>query len=135
MIRAFLAAAVLLAATTVSALAGPYLFELMEIKSYRAAWLAMLDGEDDVPDWIVDFTDTGNGVASPSEDVDVDGGMPFALATVCKPHDCGDNMLYVLFRPMGSGAWALLVTPAGERWFGNPDAAVKRALEARAQAG
>jgi hypothetical protein len=130
MIKAIGGALVALALTMSSALAGPYLFELMEIKSYRAGWLAMLDGQS-VPDWIIDFTNTSNGVATPSEDVEVDGGSAYVYATVCKPHDCGDNMLHVLFAPEGRQAWAVLVTPGGEEWFGNPDAAVKQVLEAK----
>ena len=113
------------------AMAGPYLFELLQIKTYHASWNALLKGEKNVPAWIVAFGKNGDGVAGESTDIKVDG-QDYVYATVCKPHDCGDNQLGVIFAAQGDGAWALLKDGDGERFFGKPDKAMSDALESQA---
>jgi hypothetical protein len=105
---------------------APYLFDLMKQPAYLAAWKGMVAGET-VPPWVVTFEKTLNGTATPSKQVPV-GGEPYTLAWVCKPHDCGDNQLYVLFAPGARQAWGLLVSAGNKRrWLGKPDAAVQAA--------
>jgi hypothetical protein len=108
--------------------AGAYLYDLVKTEPYRSAWTKMLAKERDVPSWIKDFSVTGQGVNTPAHMVPV-GVRAFTMATLCKPHDCGDNMLYVMFAPDGSAAYAKLVE-AGKppRFFGKPDAAVQAAM-------
>jgi hypothetical protein len=115
-------------ATPAWARAGAYLLDLIRTEPYRAAWTRMLAKEHDVPNWINDFAVTGDGVTTPARLVPV-GYRAYSLATLCKPHDCTDNMLYVLFAPDGSQAFAKLVE-AGKtpRLFGKPNASVVEAL-------
>ncbi|MBV9566827.1 MAG: hypothetical protein JO172_01695 [Hyphomicrobiales bacterium] len=112
-----------------SARAGAYLLDVVRTEPYRGAWTRMLAKEHDVPGWIADFAVTGNGVNTPSKMVPV-GYRAFTFATLCKPHDCADNMLYVFFAPDGAQAFAKLVE-AGKtpRIFGKPDAPTASALE------
>ncbi len=88
--------------------AGAYLLDLIRTEPYRSAWTRMLAKEHDVPGWIEDFALTGQGVNTPAHLVPV-GHRAFSLATLCKPHDCAANMLYVVFAPDGSQAFAKLV--------------------------
>jgi len=112
-----------------SARAGAYLLDVIRTEPYRDAWTRMLAKEHDVPSWIADFAVTGNGVNTPSKMVPV-GYRAFTFGTLCKPHDCADNMLYVFFAPDGAEAFAKLVE-AGKtpRLLGQPDAATASAME------
>lgn len=109
----------------------PYLPDLMEQPAHRAAWKSMLAGQP-VPPWVKTFDQTLNATASPVEPVSV-GGIPYTLGWICKPHDCGDNQLYVLFAPEARQAWGLLITGNARQWLGNPDAAVQAAIESKVQ--
>ena len=118
------------------AFAGPYLFELLEIKGYSKGFNALLAGEKNLPAWLKDFAKTMNGAAGPSEDITVDGALD-VYANVCKPHDCGGNMLYVIFADGGDPAWGLLEETGtngktGTRLLGHPGQAMAAALEAKA---
>ena len=120
------------------AMAGPYLFDLLQIKSYRASWSALFKGEKNVPGWITTFGKTGDGVATPSQDVQVEN-QDYVVASVCKPHDCGDNMLYVAFASLGGSAFGLLEESTGgsstrARFFGHPDQDMQDALTSAAKA-
>ena len=109
-----------------SAAEAPSLFDLLKQTAYRTAWDAMFRGKQPAP-WIVTFAKTGNGVTSPSTPVTVEGEYD-VLAWVCKPHDCGDNQLFVIFAPDGRQAWALAAEGERQRWYGDPDEAVRDAL-------
>jgi hypothetical protein len=118
-----------LGVSSAAARAGAYLLDLIRTEPYRAAWTRMLAKEPDVPSWIADFAVTGNGVTTPSHMVPV-GHQPFTFATLCKPHDCAGNMLYVFFSPDGAQAFAKLVEAGkGPRLFGHPDASTTSAMD------
>jgi len=106
---------------------APYLFDLMGQPAYLAAWKGMLAGET-VPPWVESFTKTQNATSAPAKSVPV-GGQPYTLGWICKPHDCGDNQLYVLFTPEARQAWGLLISPGDKRtWLGRPDPAIQAAI-------
>jgi hypothetical protein len=133
--RRILAVLVLISLAT-PALAGPYLFELLQIKGYRKGFDAMLAHERHLPAWVTTFARTMNGVAGPSEDITVNGALD-VFATVCKPHDCGGNMLYVIFANGGDPAWGLLEETGlngktKTRLLGRPDRAMAEALRMKA---
>ena len=53
----------------------------------------------------------------------------YTLGFTCKPNDCENNQLYVLFAPEGRDAWAMLATPAtGVTWLGRPDQRIQDAI-------
>jgi hypothetical protein len=131
--RRILAALLILSFAT-PALAGPYLDELLEIKGYRTGFDTMLAGEKNLPAWLKTFAKTMDGTAMPSEDLKV-GGQSYVYAEVCKPHDCGGNMLHVVFGFGGEQAWAILEEADGAksttRLLGHPDKALADALQAK----
>ena len=117
------------ASGSASARAGAYLLDVIRTEPYRAAWTRMLAKEHDVPNWIADFAVTGDGVTTPSHMVPV-GRQPFTFATLCKPHDCAEHMLYVFFAPDGAEAFAKLVEVGkAPRVLGQPDAGTASAMD------
>jgi hypothetical protein len=106
---------------------GAYLFDLMKQPAYAKAWKGMVAGES-VPPWVESFGKTLNATGSPVTEIPV-GGEPYTLAWICKPHDCGDNQLYVLFAPGARQAWGLLISGGDRRsWLGRPDPAIQAAI-------
>ena len=55
-------------------------------------------------------------------------GETYTLAFTCKPNECGDNQLFVLFSPSGAKAWGLLQIGNEKKWFGAPDKNVQDAI-------
>ena len=108
---------------------GPPLADLMKLQTYREAWEAMLRAETlPVPDWVTGYAATLDSPPIPSFGVLV-GSQAYTMAFTCKPNDCENHQLFVLFAPEGRHAWALLLTAGGEpRWLGNPDDDIKGAI-------
>jgi len=109
-----------------------YLFDLLAKPTYRKAWNTLFLGEEDVDDWLAQYSKTKNGPAGVGKMVAV-GDAQYQVNTVCKTHECGDNQFYVLFSPNGDRAWGLLlIDRERERFFGNPDEEKKNALRTSA---
>lgn len=108
---------------------GPPLADLMKLQNYHDAWEAMLRGETvPVPDWVTGYAATLDSPPIPSFGVMV-GSQAYTFAYTCKPNDCENHQLFVLFAPDGRHAWALLLTVSGDpRWLGNPDDDIKGAI-------
>jgi hypothetical protein len=106
---------------------GPVLGELLKLPKYIYAWQLMVSGETP-PEWVREYTATLDGPPVPTIPVPLDGEI-YTLGFTCKPKDCEDNQLYVLFAPEGRDAWALLATPAtGIAWLGRPDQRIQDAI-------
>jgi hypothetical protein len=123
--------ALLLAGSSVPAFAadppkGPSLGELMKQPANRAAWLAMFAGATP-PQWVEDYAKSLDGPPTPSIAVEANGES-YTLAFTCKPNECGENQLFVLFSPSGAKAWALLLIGNEKKWFGAPDKNVQDAI-------
>jgi hypothetical protein len=111
---------------------GPVLGELLKKPAYFNAWETMLQGEQ-TPDWLKDYTQTLNGPPTPSIPVVIDH-QTYSLAFTCKPNECEQFQLFVLFAPDGSKAWALEGSPlTGVNWFGEPDDRIRAAITAALQ--
>jgi hypothetical protein len=110
---------------------GPALVDLMNLPNYAAAWKTMI-GDTTVPDWLNGFAKTLDGPAIPSIDL-LAGGKIYTLGFTCKPNDCGENQLYVLFNGDGSQAWGMLVEGERRSWLGAPDEAIQEAIRSRVE--
>jgi hypothetical protein len=105
---------------------GPTLAELMKQPANRAAWYGMFAGETPPP-WIDEYAKTLDGPPTPSIAVEANGET-YTLGFTCKPNECGNNQLFVLFSPSGAKAWSLLQTGDQKKWFGSPDKNVQDAI-------
>lgn len=106
---------------------GPVLGDLLKKPDYFQAWETMLSS-DGSPDWVTEYTGTLDGPPVPNIPVTIDGET-YTLGFTCKPNECEDNQLYVLFAPDGSKAWALMATAStGVVWLGYPDDRIQTAI-------
>jgi hypothetical protein len=76
----------------------------------REPWVAKLDG----PSANLHQTDVG--------------GVRYWVGTACKPHDCGNHSLVLLWDPAGSHVHGLVQQKGRQTLFGNPPPAVAAAL-------
>lgn len=67
-----------------------YLYDLMQRADFSTAFAA-LSGADQLPAWA-----SQGGVATPAEQVIVNG-RTLLLAEACKPHDCPDERILILY--------------------------------------
>jgi len=108
----------------------PYLFDLLKKPSYRKSWNELFKGEKNIDRWLAAYAKTKDGPATPRRFIPSDGIM-YETSTVCKTHDCGRNIFFVIFAPDGSRAWGLLFkNNTYERFFGNPTENQKQILRA-----
>lgn len=116
------------AVTSSTAFAEEYLYDALAKPGYQKSWNALLRSEKNIPAWLAQYANTNNGPTTPGTEISL-GDARYQIHNVCKAHDCGDNMFYVLFALDGARAWGLLLTKdKGKRFFGNPDEAKKDAL-------
>ncbi|GBQ26622.1 lysozyme inhibitor [Gluconacetobacter azotocaptans] len=105
--------------------AAPQTADLLLSAPYRQAYAAMVR----YPDWIR----RGHATSTPSTQVTMDG-KTYTIGHLCKPHDCANNQLDIVFAPGGASAWGLLHTRADEQqpflqsWLGAPDAKIQALL-------
>lgn len=106
--------------------------DLLKESSVRAAWQAALRGErfERQDSWIPRF----DGVGSPPTIVRDAAGRSWTVVELCQPRNCSDNKLFVLIDRSASAAWGVQITqnPARRRYFGAPDAGMRRLLDAAA---
>jgi hypothetical protein len=105
---------------------GPVMGEMLKHPKYIYAWQGMMSGETPPP-WIRDYVTTLDGPPVPTIPVSLDGET-YTLGFTCKPNECEDNQLYVLFAPEGRAAWAMLVAPEGVSWLGRPEERIQKAI-------
>ncbi|MCK0198454.1 inhibitor of vertebrate lysozyme family protein [Ancylobacter sp. 6x-1] len=120
-----LLAATLFPARAQDAAAGRYLFDAVKVQPWRGTYAALVRPIAKAEPWVVG----GRGVGFPSRRSIIEG-RPQELFGLCKPHDCADNQLVVLFAPDGRRATGAFRTPKGMRFLGQPDEAARRALVA-----
>ena len=128
-----LLAASMAAATSGTAFAEEYLYDVLARPGYLKSWNALLRAEKQLDPWLAQYARTSNGPTAPGVTVTL-GGTRYQIHNVCKAHDCGDNRFYVLFAPGGARAWGLLLKKEkDERFFGNPGEEKKDALRTAAR--
>lgn len=117
-------------ASTPAAAIEPYLFDIIKKPAYARALSTLFDGSGKLPDWTREMRKPrGNYVASPATRAAA-AGVTYEMFHACKPHDCKDNQMVVMFAPNGAQAWGAL-QEAGKPalYFGLPSAAQQGALK------
>ena len=110
--------------------AGPILGDLLKQPNYFGAWQSMLSGET-TPDWVAEYSSTLDGPPVPSRRLTIDN-QTYLWGYTCKPFECEDNQLIVLFAPDGNKAYGLLATAdMGQVWLGYPDDRIRAAIMGR----
>ena len=97
--------------------------DLLRDPGFKAAWLQAL-GPQAKEAWLARMT----GPASELRKVKV-GGQDFALAAVCKPHDCADNNTVILWTPKPGVLHALVHLKGRDTLLGNPSPAMAAELK------
>lgn len=109
---------------------GAYLYEQLRKPSYKATFDALFKKQNNLEPWLKEYLKNRNGVDTPAE-TRVVGGKTYEFYTICQPHNCPGNGLYIFFEQAGTNAWALFTKDNGtSRFFGNPDMEMQAALRA-----
>ncbi len=109
---------------------GPVLGDLLKKPNYLRAWQSMLSGET-TPDWVTEYTSSLDGPPIPSFRLTIDN-QNYLWGYTCKPFECEDNQLIVVFAPDGTKAYGLLATAdMGQVWLGYPDDRIRAAIMGR----
>ena len=100
--------------------------DLLRDARFKAAWLQALGpmGPMGKEAWLARMT----GPAPDLRKVKV-GGQDFALAAVCKPHDCADNNTVLLWTPKPGVLHALVHLKGRDTLLGNPSPAMAAELK------
>lgn len=119
-------------ASTPAAATEPYLFDIMKKPAYARALTSLFDGSGKLPDWTREMRKPvgSNYVASPRTRAAAEG-TTYEIFHTCKPHDCHDNQMVVMFAPNGARAWGAL-QEAGKptSYFGSPGDAQQATMKA-----
>src|SRR5690606_10018465 len=107
------ALAYLLTNPTFSLAEEDYLFELLEHPQYLRTWNDLISSQENVASWLANYSITKNGPTTPGVIVHAEGNE-YRINFVCKTHDCGNNMFYVMFSSDRQDAWGLLLSDQHE---------------------
>lgn len=128
------ATAILASTSGANAAALPYLSEQLGHRNYDAPFRALFPDQANLRPWLARYLANHDGVEMPGHMVEANG-QRYEIYTVCQPHNCAGNFLYVLFKPGGNAAWALLTGDGGKNsLFGAPNYQQESVLEREAEA-
>jgi hypothetical protein len=106
-----------------------YLFDVMRQSVYQKAWKNMVKGEQ-LPPWVEQITKKKNNyVAGPVISIPFPEDS-YECFWICKPHNCGNENMKILFAPNATKAWGILIEENEKpQWLGHPDNMIKKALQ------
>jgi len=108
---------------------GPYLYDQLSKPAYKKSFYVLFKGQHNLEPWLKGYLKNLNGVDTPAKTRMI-GKKKYELYEICQPHNCPRNVLYVLFQPSGTRAWALFTKDDGtSRFFGNPEKEMQTALK------
>jgi Inhibitor of vertebrate lysozyme (Ivy) len=101
----------------------------------RAAWRKIVPPKYARTSWVYDLMGPGSETKIMTEN-----GQQFAVGSVCKPHDCGNNTVAFLLEPTGSRAAGGILLLNGDKklletYFGGPTTTEQAWLHAELWAG
>jgi hypothetical protein len=110
---------------------SPYLTDAIKNPTCLRALTALLKSAPKLPAWTRQVLNrSGNYVGTPATFATV-GGTKYELFFACKPHDCDQNNLEIMFAPDGAEArGAVVVNGRSPSYLGAPSPAQRAALRA-----
>ena len=107
-----------------------YLTDAIKNPSYLRSLTGLLKNAGKLPSWTRQVLKTsGDYVGTPVAYSTIDG-IRYELFYACKPHDCADNAMEVMFAPHGAKVWAAMVEDGKSAiYFGSPSAAQQVVLK------
>jgi hypothetical protein len=109
-----------------AAAADPYLSDVIKKPAYARALTRLLDSAGKLPGWTPKVRKINT--EQPRTRIAI-GGITYEMFFTCKPHDCNDNQMVVMFAPNGVQAWGALREGKRIRYFGGPSDAQQTALK------
>jgi hypothetical protein len=107
-----------------------YLTDAIKNPAYLRSLTSLLKNAGKLPSWTRQVLKTsGNYVGTPVAYSTVDG-IRYELFYACKPHDCGNNGMELMFAPHGAKVWAAMVEDGKSvTYLGSPNAAQQAVLK------
>ncbi len=107
-----------------------YLTDAIKNPTYLQSLTSLLKDAGKLPSWTRQVLNTsGNYVGTPVAYLTIDG-IRYELFYACKPHDCGNNAMELMFAPYGAKVWAAMVEDGKSMtYLGSPSAAQQAALK------
>lgn len=107
-----------------------YLTDAIKNPAYLRSLTSLLKNAGKLPSWTRQVLKTsGNYVGTPVAYSTVDG-IRYELFYACKPHDCDNNGMELMFAPHGAKVWAAMVQDGKSvTYLGTPNAAQQAALK------
>ncbi len=96
--------------------------DVMSDAGFKAAYLKVLGPLARSEDWLVDMQ--GPGQQKPVSLA----GTRYLMVAVCKPHDCGDNAMMVLYRPETGDLFGIVSVMTHKKPLGSPPPALRGEL-------
>lgn len=100
----------------------PYPWELMKDQQFRKAYHAIL-GEKAGEKWL----STLNGPSTPATRSSI-LGVEYLVLQLCKPHDCGEHNILIIYSPASHAVYAKLVEEGKASILGKPSGEISSAL-------
>ncbi len=117
----------------------PTMAELLQQPVYKARWQQMVKGQKNLPAW----ARKGAGTSGPYENI-MWGAQQYKVGSLCKPHDCSNNFMWVAFSNDKKHVWGLRVAVADKpealdnpskfatyQWLGRPNENIQAMLTAQ----
>lgn len=107
-----------------------YLTDAIKSPSYLRSLTNLLKSAGKLPSWTRQVLKTsGDYVGTPVAYSTIDG-IRYELFYACKPHDCADNAMELMFAPRGAKVWAAMVEDGKSViYLGSPSAAQQAVLK------
>ena len=118
------------ACSSVTAANQIYLTDAIKNPAYLRSLTGLLKSAGKLPTWTRQVLKTSGNYVGTAVAYSTVAGTRYELFYACKPHDCGNNGMELMFAPHGVKVWAAIVVDGKSvTYLGSPDAAQQAALK------
>lgn len=86
-----------------------YLTDAIKNPAYLRSLTSLLKSAGKLPNWTRQVLKTSGDYVGTPVAYSTIGGIRYELYYACKPHDCADSAMELMFAPNGTKAWAAMV--------------------------